>query len=205
MGGPIPKQFLLLNGRPLLCWTLEAFRKFDARIPVILVLPEHQISVWRTLCIGHNFHVEHEVVPGGEARFHSVRNGLAAVQGDGVVAVHDGVRPCVSADLIARCFAAAEEHGAAIPVVPISSSVREVDGDGNRAVDRTRLRAVQTPQCFRTALLRQAFERPYDPTFTDEATLVERTGAKVFLVEGEERNLKVTTPVDLKVAQLLVG
>lgn len=205
MGGPIPKQFMLLHGKPLLCWTIDAFYRADASMPIILVLPENQIPMWRTLCIGHHFLVEHEVVAGGEERFHSVRNGLAAVKGDGVVAVHDGVRPCLSTDLIARCFAAAEEHGAAIPVVPISSSVRELSGNSSRPVDRSKLRVVQTPQCFRTSLLRQAFELPYDPAFTDEATLVERTGAKVFLVEGEERNIKVTTPVDLRVVEALVG
>lgn len=205
MGGPIPKQFMLLNGRPLLCWTIEAFHRFDAAMPIILVLPEKEIPVWRTLCIGHNFHVEHTIVAGGEERFHSVRNGLAAVMGDCVVAVHDGVRPCVSTGLIARCFDAADEHGAAIPVVPISSSVREVIRDSSRPVDRSKLRAVQTPQCFRVDFLRKAFGLSYDPAFTDEAILVERIGAKVHLVEGEERNIKVTTPVDLMVAQVMVG
>lgn len=205
MGGPIPKQFMLLNGRPLLCWTIDAFHRADPNMPIILVLPEAQIPVWKTLCIGHGFHVPHEVVAGGAERFHSVRSGLAAVKDAEVVAVHDGVRPCVSAELIARCFAAAHAHGASVPVVAISSSVREVTGEGSRAIDRSKLRAVQTPQCFRTDLLRKAFELPYDPAFTDEATLVERTGAKVFLVEGEGRNIKVTTPVDLQVAGALVG
>jgi 2-C-methyl-D-erythritol 4-phosphate cytidylyltransferase len=138
---------------------------------------------------------------------------------DGLVAVHDGVRPLLSTDLIARCFAAAEAQGAAIPVLPISSSVRELTTEDStsallypstplresRAVDRSRLRAVQTPQCFRAALLRRAFELPYDPAFTDEATLVERLGVTVHLVEGEEQNIKVTTPFDLKVAEVVLG
>lgn len=205
MGGPIPKQFLLLKGRPLLSWTIEAFHRFDPGMPIIVALPEGQIPVWKALCIGHGFNVPHEVVAGGAERFHSVRNGLAAVRDASVVAVHDGVRPCVSTTLIDRCFAAAEEHGAAIPVVPISSSVREVDGDASRPIDRSRLRAVQTPQCFRTVLLRKAFELPFDPAFTDEATLVERDSTKVFLVEGEERNVKVTTPMDMQVAERCVG
>jgi 2-C-methyl-D-erythritol 4-phosphate cytidylyltransferase len=219
MGGPVPKQLMPLKGRPLLCWTIEAFHKYDAAMPIILieafhkydaampiilVLPELHIRIWEALCIGHHFYVEHEVIAGGEERFHSVRNGLAAVKHDGLVAVHDGVRPLVSVELIDRCFRAAEEHGAAIPVVPISSSVREVNGEANKAIDRSRLRAVQTPQCFQVSLLKKAFELPFDPAFTDEATLVERVGAKVHLVEGEERNIKVTTPVDMRIAETLV-
>lgn len=203
MGGPIPKQFLLLNGRPLLCWTIEAFHRYDQAMPILLVLPEEQIPIWRALCIGHNFHVEHEVVAGGAERFHSVREGLRKVLGDPIIAVHDGVRPLASVELIARCFAAAEEYGAAIPVIPISSSVREVNGDASKAIDRSRLRAVQTPQCFRANLLRKAFELPYDPAFTDEATMVERIGANVQLVDGDERNIKVTTSVDLAVVEKL--
>lgn len=205
MGGPIPKQFMLVKGKPLLCWTIEAFHAFDPAMPIIVVLPEAQIPIWKALCIGHGFLVEHEVVAGGEERFHSTRNGLAAVKGDGVVAVHDGVRPLVSKELIARCFAAAEEHGAAIPVVPITSSVRLVDGDGSHAIDRSGMRAVQTPQCFQVSLLRAAFAAPYDPAFTDEATLVERQGKRIQLVNGQETNIKVTTPIDLQVAEVVLS
>jgi len=204
MGGPIPKQFLLLKGRPLLCWTIEAFHRYDPAMPIILVLPQQQITVWKTLCIGHHFHLPHTIVPGGAERFHSVRNGLAQVEHDGLVAVHDGVRPLASEALIDRCFRAAEAHGAAIPVVPIASSVREVGGDASRALDRSKLRAVQTPQCFRVEVLRKAFDLPYDPAFTDEATLVERIGAKVHLVDGEERNIKVTTKEDLLTADVML-
>lgn len=205
MGAPIPKQFMLVKGKPLLCWTIEAFHGFDPAMPIIVVLPEAQIPIWKALCIGHGFLVEHEVVAGGEERFHSTRNGLAVVKGDGVVAVHDGVRPLISKELIARCFAAAEEHGAAIPVVPISSSVRQVEGNASSAVDRSSLRAVQTPQCFRVALLRAAFAAPYDPAFTDEATLVERQGKRIQLVDGQETNIKVTTPIDLQVAEVVLS
>lgn len=214
MGAAVPKQFLLLKGRPLLCWTIEAFNTYDARMQIILVLPEAQIPTWKDLCNAYSFRVEHHVVAGGEERHHSVKNGLGAVHHNGLVAVHDGVRPLVSKELITRCFDAAEAHGAAIPVTMIPSSVREIDpleplGPStalrSRAVDRSLLRAVQTPQCFRMDVLRKAFELPYDPAFTDEATLVERTGTAVFLVDGEERNIKVTTPVDLRVAEILLG
>jgi 2-C-methyl-D-erythritol 4-phosphate cytidylyltransferase len=204
MGASVPKQFLLLKGMPVLCRTIEAFYQADPDMQLIVVLPEDQLDSWRMLCIGHGFTLEHSVVCGGEERFHSVREGLKEVKHEGLVVVHDGVRPLVSVELIARCLAAAEAHGAAIPVVPVSSSVREVIGGGSRAVDRARLRLVQTPQCFRVPLLRKAFERPYDPAFTDEATLVERTGTTVHLVEGEERNIKLTTPLDLRVAEVFL-
>jgi len=203
MGSPIPKQFMLLKGKPLLCRTIDAFRAYDVTMPIIVVLPEAQIPIWKALCIGHDFHTEHRIVAGGVERFHSVRNGLAIVE-YGIVAVHDGVRPLVSVELIAQCFAAAEEHGAAIPVVAISSSVREVINGTSRAIDRSALRAVQTPQCFRVELLRHAFALPYDPAFTDEATLVERIGERIHLVEGAETNIKVTTPLDLRLAEMLL-
>lgn len=205
MGTAVPKQFLLLNGRPLLMWTIEAFQRFDAAMQLVVVLPKDHHATWQDLCTKHDFTVAHTLVSGGAERFHSTLEGLKAVANDGLVAVHDGVRPLVSAVLIARCFAAAEEHGAAIPVVPISPSVREVTEEGSQAIDRSRLRAVQTPQCFRLPLLRRAFELPYDPAFTDEATLVERLGVDVTLVEGEEHNIKVTTPLDLMVAEVVVG
>jgi len=205
MGAAMPKQFLPLKGRPVLMWTLEAFQRFDPAMPLVLVLPKDHHATWRELCAAHGFMAPHTLVSGGAERFHSTLEGLKAVDHDGVVAVHDGVRPLASEQLIARCFRAAEEHGAAIPVVPISPSVREVTATGSRPIDRSRLRAVQTPQCFRVALLRRAFELSYDPAFTDEATLVERLGEDVYLVEGEERNIKVTTEADMKVAEALLG
>jgi len=204
LGGPVPKQFQSVNGRPILMWTIEAFHKYDEAMPIIVVVPEAQIPIWKSLCLGHSFLVEHEVVAGGTERHHSVKNGLAVVKHNGLVAVHDGVRPLVTTELIGRCFQAAEEHGAAIPVVPITSSIRDVDNSKGTShpVDRSRLRAVQTPQCFQVGLLRKAFELPYDPAFTDEATLVERNGAAVNLVSGEEHNIKVTTPLDLQIAEV---
>jgi 2-C-methyl-D-erythritol 4-phosphate cytidylyltransferase len=218
MGAALPKQFLLLKGKPLLMWTIEAFHRFDAAMHLIVVLPQDHHATWLDLCTKHGFTIAHTLVSGGAERFHSTLEGLKAVAHEGLVAVHDGVRPLVSAELIARCFAAADEHGAAIPVVAISSSMRqvsEIDAPSSRlspstplresrAVDRSRLRAVQTPQCFKAPLLRRAFELPYNPAFTDEATLVERLGVEVQLVEGEERNIKVTTPFDLLVAEVVL-
>jgi 2-C-methyl-D-erythritol 4-phosphate cytidylyltransferase len=201
MGGPVPKQFQSVKGRPLLMWTIEAFHRYDTAMPLVVVLPQAHFDIWRALCMGQRFFIEHQVVAGGEQRYHSVKAGLEKVAGDGLVAVHDGVRPLVSVGLIGRCFDAAHVHGAAIPVVPVVPSVRETTADGSRALDRSKLLAVQTPQCFHADLLRKAFALPYDPTFTDEATMVERLGVKVSLVEGEENNIKVTTAMDMRLAE----
>lgn len=202
LGGPIPKQFQTVKGRPLLMWTIDAFHRYDRAMPLIVVLPQAHLDIWKALCTGHRFFVPHEVVVGGEQRWHSVKAGLEKVEGNGLVAVHDGVRPLVGAELIARCFSAADMHAAAIPVVPVVPSIRETTAEGSRALDRSKLLAVQTPQCFHTDLLRKAFELPYDSTFTDEATLVEKLGVKVQLVEGEENNIKVTTAMDMRTIAL---
>lgn len=204
LGGPVPKQFQTVKGRPLLMWTIEAFHRFDPGMDLIVVLPKEHFDIWKALCMGHRFFITHEVVAGGEQRWHSVKAGLEKVEGDGLVAVHDGVRPLVSSDLIARCFDAADKSAAAIPVVPVVPSIRETTAEGSRALDRSKLLAVQTPQCFHTDLLRKAFEQPYDPAFTDEATLVERLGVKVALVEGEENNMKVTNAMDMRVVEVLM-
>lgn len=205
MGGPQPKQFLELAGRPVLMHTLEAFDRWDASARLIVVLPEDQIDTWKRLCEAHVFGRIHRVVAGGETRFHSVRNGLDAVASDGLIAVHDGVRPLVAPSVIAACFAAAADGGAAVPVVPVVESVREVDADGgSRPVDRTRLRVVQTPQVFRADVLRAAYRLPYDPRFTDDASVVEASGVAVLLVPGNRENIKLTTPMDLLLAEQLM-
>ena len=205
MGGPQPKQFLELVGRPVLMHTLEAFDRWDASARLIVVLPEDQIDTWKRLCEAHVFGRIHRVVAGGETRFHSVRNGLDAVASDGLIAVHDGVRPLVAPSVIAACFAAAADGGAAVPVVPVVESVREVDADGcSRPVDRARLRVVQTPQVFRTDVLRAAYRLPYDPRFTDDASVVEASGVAVRLVPGNRENIKLTTPMDLLLAEQLM-
>ena len=205
MGGPQPKQFLQLAGRPVLMHTLEAFDRWDASARLIVVLPEDQINTWKRLCEAHVFGRTHHVVAGGETRFHSVRNGLGAVASNGLIAVHDGVRPLVAPSVIAACFAAAADGGAAVPVVPVVESVREVDADGgSRPVDRTRLRVVQTPQVFRADVLRAAYRLPYDPRFTDDASVVEASGVAVRLVPGNRENIKLTTPMDLLLAEQLM-
>ena len=206
MGGDVPKQFMLLAGRPILMHTIEAFHKFDNQMNIVLVLPAGQHDYWRKLCTEHSFNkIDYQLVDGGATRFHSTLNGLAKVPADGIVAVHDGVRPLVSQATLQRCFSAAEQCKAAVPAIPVNESVRQIESDGgNHAVDRSSYVLVQTPQVFDAQTLHSAFAQPYDPLFTDDASVVERMGVKVSIVEGNFENIKITRPVDLVLAEALM-
>ena len=207
MGSDIPKQFLPLRGRPVLMHTIDVFRRTYPDIHIILVLPREQQDYWRQLCGQHAYDVEPCVVDGGETRFHSVHNGLSLIPDDarGVVGVHDGVRPFVSPETIRRCFESAEEFGAVVPVVPVVETVRQVLADGNSmTVDRNAYRLVQTPQTFDIQLLKKAYGQPFDPFFTDDASVVEAMGHPIKLVEGNNENIKLTNPADLKLAEGMV-
>ena len=203
MGGEIPKQFLPICGKPVLMRTLEAFHAYDSAIHIILVLPVSQQAYWKELCAEYHFALPHEVADGGETRFHSVMNGLAKVEGEGLVGVHDGVRPFVSQEVIARCYEEAAEKKAVMPVIGVVETVRQlVDGE-SVTVPRDQYKLVQTPQVFDIALLRKAYQQEYTDMFTDDASVVEALGEKVHLVEGNRENIKLTTPFDLKLAELL--
>lgn len=207
MGSDIPKQFLPLRGRPVLMHTIDVFRRTYPDIHIILVLPREQQDYWRQLCGQHGYDVELCVADGGETRFHSVHNGLSLIPDDarGVVGVHDGVRPFVSPETIRRCFEAAEEFGAVVPVVPVVETVRQVLADGSSmTVDRNAYRLVQTPQTFDIQLLKKAYGQPFDPFFTDDASVVEAMGHPIKLVEGNNENIKLTNPADLKLAEGMV-
>lgn len=205
MGTELPKQFLPVGGMPVLMRTVSRFREFSLDLGIIVVLPHEQQDYWAELCRQHHFEVQHTVVDGGETRFHSSRNGLDAIpEGDGVVAIHDGVRPFVTLEVIRRCFEEARAVGAAIPVVPVTDTLRLVEGDASRNVLRSNYRAVQTPQTFRITLAKAAFGQPWQPSFTDDASVVEACGHKVGMVEGCRENIKLTTPFDLRVAELLI-
>ena len=205
-GAELPKQFLELGGKPILMRTIEAFGM--GAFEVIVTLPEGQMRLWQELCERYCFAVPHRVVAGGETRWHSVKNALDSI-GDvsdvDIIAVHDGVRPLVTADLIGRTVEAARRDGAAIPVVMLNDSVRQVEKGESRALDRSTLRAVQTPQVFDARLLLDAYSQPYEPTFTDDASVVERMGHGVTLVEGDPQNLKITRPMDLALAEYLLN
>lgn len=200
----LPKQFIELAGKPILMHTIERFHTYNKGLRIVVVLPEDQLQVWRNLCKQHKFPVFHMAVPGGKTRFGSVKNGLAAVQGEALVAVHDGVRPFVSTGIIKAAFEQAAESGAAVVAVSPKDSIRELTDNGSRAVPRTRYRLVQTPQCFKASLLREAYKQPEQEYFTDDASVVEQLGAGIALVEGSYSNIKITTPEDLLLAEVLV-
>lgn len=206
MGGDLPKQFMPLHGKPVLMHTIERFRSYSDELKIILVLPHEQQDYWRQICQKHNFNVEHTVVDGGQTRFHSSQNGVAAVPDDatGVIGIHDGVRPFVSEETIARCFEAARQFGAALPVLPVTDTLRRVTDDGGYNVQRNDYRTVQTPQTFDAQLLKLAFKQPYSDNFTDDASVVEALGHKVTMVDGNRENIKLTTPFDLVVAEALI-
>lgn len=204
MGADIPKQFLPIGGKPVLMRTIETFYKYDSSIDMILVLPVEQQDYWKSLCKEYAFSIPHRIVNGGNSRFYSVKNGLALVEGEGLVGVHDGVRPFVSQEVIGRCFSDAEKKKAVIPVVGMVETVRHLLGTGSETVDRDAYKLVQTPQVFSISLLKEAYKQEYTPEFTDDASVVEAMGASVSLVEGNRENIKLTTPFDLIVANALV-
>jgi 2-C-methyl-D-erythritol 4-phosphate cytidylyltransferase len=208
-GAELPKQFLELGGKPILMRSIGAFANSgNCPVDVIVTLPSDQMDLWQRLCDRYGFGVPHRVVPGGETRWHSVKHALDSM-GDvnevDIIAVHDGVRPMVTADVICRTIAAARRDGAAIPVVALNDSVRQVVGEASHALDRSTLRAVQTPQAFDARLLLDAYSLPYQPTFTDDASVVEQLGHPITLVEGDPHNLKITRPMDLALAEYLLN
>lgn len=205
MGTDIPKQFLPVGGMPVLMRTINAFHNFDADMDIILVLPSDQQGYWSELCREYSFCTPHRIADGGETRFHSVRNGLALAADEGLIAVHDGVRPFVTAEVIERCFAEAEHKKAVIPVIPVVDTVRQLVDGGSVTVSRDLYRLVQTPQTFDAALLKEAYRQPYTPHFTDDASVVEAFGHEVTLVEGCRENIKITTQFDLKVAEAILA
>jgi 2-C-methyl-D-erythritol 4-phosphate cytidylyltransferase len=204
MNADIPKQFLEIKGKPILIHTLEAFMNFDASLQLILVLPAAQFEFWKTLCKKHALNIPHQIVAGGQTRFQSVKNGLDAVKVPAIVAIHDGVRPLVSKETISRCFDAAAKFGAAIPTMDSIESIRFVDANGSKSVDRNAYKMVQTPQVFDAKLLKKAYEQEFSVLFTDDASVVEAMGITVQLVDGNRENIKITTEFDLIVAERLL-
>lgn len=205
MGENIPKQFLELNGKPILMHTIEKFHSTFPELKIILALPENQFDFWEELCYKFGFtNISHEIIVGGKTRFHSVQNALNLVDEDGIVAVHDGVRPLVSKATIISCFTTAQQYGNAIPVVDVVDSLRYVNKTENKAVKRACYKIVQTPQCFQTALIKKAYQQEFTDAFTDDASVVEATGEKIHLVAGNKENIKITSPEDLVVAEALI-
>ena len=206
MGSDIPKQFLPIGGKPVLMRTLERFREYSADLQIILVLPEAQQDYWQELCRKYNFEVEYQLANGGQTRFHSVQNGLALVPDDaeGVVGVHDGVRPFPSIEVISNCYETARTAKAVIPVIPVVETVRHLSPLTSITVPRDEYRLVQTPQTFDIQLLKAANRQPYNDGFTDDASVVESYGHAITLVEGNRENIKITTPFDIVVAEAIL-
>ena len=204
MGADRPKQFLEIGGKPILRHTIERFLAFDPDIELIVVLPAAEKDGWRNYCRESGFLDRYSMVSGGITRFHSVQNALKYVGNEGVVAIHDGVRPLVRRALLARLFEAAETCPAVIPAVPVVESVRKAEGETSHPVSRDGLMRVQTPQLFDAAILKAAYAQPFSPAFTDDASVVEAAGTPVRLVAGDRINLKITTPDDLALASGLL-
>ncbi len=204
MNNELPKQFITLNGKPILMYTLEAFYTYNPDIRIILVLPSAQKDYWSRLCKELHFSLPHVIVDGGESRFHSVKNGLAMVKEPGLVAVHDGVRPFVSQTVISHCFEMAQQKRAVIPVLDSIDTLRQLVDGGSVTVDRNIYKTVQTPQVFESELLQEAYCQEYNISFTDDASVVEAMGVPVFLVPGNRENIKITNPFDLKIATALL-
>lgn len=205
MGGDLPKQFIPVGKKPLLMHTIEAFHNFDPNINIVLVLPASHRDYWAGLCVEYKFIIPHVITLGGETRFHSVQNGLKLVK-EGIVGVHDGARPFTSKELITRCFEEAARRHAVIPVIDSNDSLRELTDDGkSKIINRSKIKLVQTPQVFSVDLLKKAYQTDFREAFTDDASLVEALGEEVYLVQGETTNIKVTTPIDLKIGEFILN
>jgi len=200
----LPKQFIELNGKPILLHTIEAFIKYSPTLSIILVLPEEDFKIWEAICKKFNFNKPIILQKGGETRFQSVKNGLDKIQDEGLVAIHDGVRPLVSADLIGASFRLAAVHGSAVAAVRLKESIRITDQDNTKAVDRSKFRIIQTPQTFNLQLIKKAYQLKEDPSLTDDASVAEKSGHAISLFEGSYENIKITTKEDLVFAEALM-
>lgn len=201
----IPKQFIELNGLPVLMHTIEAFFRYSENVAVVLVLPEDDFDTWATLCQKYNFTKKLTLQKGGDTRFQSVKNGLEKIEGNGLVAIHDGVRPLVSEDIIGASYRLAAVHQSAVAAVRLKESIRMTDQDNTKAMDRSRFRLIQTPQTFEINLIKKAYQIKDDPSLTDDASVAERAGHIISLFEGSYDNIKITTQEDLVVAAALMN
>jgi 2-C-methyl-D-erythritol 4-phosphate cytidylyltransferase len=202
----IPKQFLLLKGRPVLMYTIEAFSKYNSSISIVLVLPEHEQNFWENLCTEFDFKIPHQLKTGGKTRYESVKNGLKAIkEQDALVAIHDGVRPLISKDVIEQSFKVAAETGNAVVSVGLKDSIRKISLDGtSQAIIRDEYKLIQTPQTFRYSVIKDAYNSE-DAGFTDDASVAEANGIKINLIEGSHQNLKITTPEDIIIAEAFLN
>ncbi len=205
MQSPVPKQFLKLDGRPVLLHSMAAFAEFDPSISIILVLPADQFAQWEKISEEFTLPAPVQITAGGETRFESVKKGLSLIPDEeGIVAVHDAVRPLVTKKTIVNSFKSAECYGNGVPAIPLNDSIRQIESKRSVAVDRSKYCLIQTPQCFSVSLLKNAYAQEYKYTFTDDASVVESLGESIYLVDGNVDNFKLTTPTDLVIAEALL-
>jgi 2-C-methyl-D-erythritol 4-phosphate cytidylyltransferase len=200
----IPKQFLELEGTPILMRTVMAFYNYSPEIFIIVVLPENQIDYWKILCRKYAFDLPHQIIAGGSTRQQSVLNGLKAIKKEGIVAIHDGVRPLVKNDIISRSFTIASQHGNAVAAVSLKDSIRILENGEYKAVDRNKFKLIQTPQTFLTSVIKNAYDKFFDEEFTDDAGIAERAGERINLIEGSYDNIKITTSEDIFIAKVIL-
>ncbi len=205
MNSDVPKQFLLLNGKPILFYSLEAFHHFNPNIHIVLVLPESNFDLWKSLCKEYNFPIKHVLAKGGKTRFNSVKSGLKQIPHTELIAIHDGARPLISKENISVLFEDAEKYGNSVPSIPINESVRIFQEDENEIMDRSIICIIQTPQIFKSEDLKKAYQQSYEVRFTDDASVVETLGLKIHLSKGDPKNIKITRSPDLKIAEVLLN
>lgn len=204
MGSNTPKQFLILKSEPVLMHTIRAFYNWDNNCELILVLPTDQQACWQDLCAKYRFKIPVIITTGGETRFHSVKNGLSKTTGE-TIGIHDGVRPLVSEKTINKCFTVAQKKGTAVPCIPINDSIRIVKDNSNQLIDRSKCFRIQTPQVFKRGVLLKSYKQEYSTEFTDDASVVEKAGENIQLVDGNEENIKITRPTDLEIVELFLS
>lgn len=204
MGMEIPKQFITVAGLPILMHTIKKINSFNSDYKIIVILSKEHLALWKELCSKYNFLIEHSIAEGGNERFDSIKNGLSLVEEDCIVAIHDGVRPFVSIETFTSTLKLAKEKGAVVPVIPVNDSLRKGSFENSTAVNRNEFYLVQTPQCFASSAIKKAYQINFDPSFTDDASVYENYGGKIYLCEGNRENIKITTPFDLSIAELLV-
>ena len=204
MQGKIPKQFIAINGKPVIIYSFEAFYEYDKSIKFIVALHPDYFSHWEKIIKKYPDYSNYEIVTGGRTRFHSVQNAVKIIKEKALVAVHDAVRPLVGVDTIARCFRTAGLNGSAVPCMEISESLREITSTGSRPLDRSKIKTIQTPQVFRSDILIKAYGQKYSAKYTDDSTVVENAGYNITLTQGNRHNIKITTKEDLILAETIL-
>lgn len=201
MKDEVPKQFMLINGKPVILYSIEAFYAYDTSVQIILVIHPDYLNYWNQMCEKIKISVPFKIVTGGKTRFDSVKNGLKLIEEDGLIAIHDAARPVITNEFIRNLFSEAEKYGSAMPGIPLNDTIRVIEGNTSRQIDRTFLRAMQTPQVYKVSELKKAYDQPFQPLFTDDASVMQSAGFNLHLVEGLAVNIKITNPGDMVMAE----